>query len=206
MEFPSRLAAITAVAFFIGGLASGPAGAVGSPDPANPDSATTTTTTAPTKPDASTTTTATPSDEKKNEAKPGEKKPEETKARDDAWQSFVEGYHRAYALIQKGEYEAGIKVLRSLHHDTNPDVANYLGYSNRKLGRYDDARYWYEAALKADPRHTRTWQYYGLWHLEQGNRLKAEENLEKIRLICGGTACDDYQSLKHAIDVNQASY
>src|ERR1700694_2249475 len=52
------------------------------------------------------------------------------------------------------------------------------------------------AALAADPRHTRTWQYYGLWHLEQGNRLKAEDHLEKIHLICGNTTCEDYTSLK----------
>ena len=34
-------------------------------------------------------------------------------------------------------------------------------------------RYWYERALAADPKHVRTWQYYGMWQVEQGNMLKA---------------------------------
>ena len=38
-----------------------------------------------------------------------------------------------------------------------------------------------------------------MWHLEMGDRAKAEENLERIRLICGG-ACEDYTSLRDALD------
>ena len=30
-------------------------------------------------------------------------------------------------------------------------MATLLGYASRKLGRYDDAKYWYEQALAADP-------------------------------------------------------
>ena len=58
---------------------------------------------------------------------------------------------------------------------TNADVANLIGYSSRKLGRYDDSKLWYERALAADPAHARTWSYYGMWHAEQGNLLKARE-------------------------------
>jgi tetratricopeptide (TPR) repeat protein len=32
-----------------------------------------------------------------------------------------------------------------------------LGYASRKLGRYDDAKYWYDKALAADPNHALTW-------------------------------------------------
>jgi tetratricopeptide (TPR) repeat protein len=194
MEFPVRITAIAAATLLTAALAASPARAIGSPDPA------------PNTPAPAPTTTTTTTDEKKDAAKPEEKKPEAPKAREDNFQNFVEGYRGAYALIQNGDYEAGIAALRALHQDTHPDVANYLGYSSRKLGRYDDAKRWYEAALASDPRHTRTWQYYGLWHLEQGNRLKAEEHLEKIQLICGGPNCDDYKSLKHAIDSGRASY
>jgi hypothetical protein len=47
----------------------------------------------------------------------------------------------------------------------------------------------------------RTWQYYGMWQLEQGNRLKAQDFLAKIRDICG-TACKEYASLKEALNGN----
>ena len=88
--------------------------------------------------------------------------------------------------------------MRSLGRDEHPDVANLIGFASRKLGRTEDARTWYETALAADPNHTRTWQYYGLWHLERGDRSKAEQHLKTIEAICG-TECDDYRSLKLAL-------
>ena len=115
-------------------------------------------------------------------------------------EDFLTGYHAAYALIyDKGDYEAGITALRALDRDDNPDVATLLGYASRKLGRYDDAKVWYEQALAADPIHPVTWSYYGMWQAEQGNVLKAKDDLEKVRLICG-TDCRAYRMLKDAID------
>jgi len=113
---------------------------------------------------------------------------------------FLRGYHAAYALIyDKGDYEGGIAALRTLGYDDNADVATLIGYASRKLDRYDDAKFWYERALAADPKHAVTWSYYGMWQAEQGNVLKAKDDLEKVRLICG-TDCKPYRMLKDAID------
>ncbi|HEX8809543.1 MAG TPA: tetratricopeptide repeat protein [Xanthobacteraceae bacterium] len=113
---------------------------------------------------------------------------------------FIDGYHAAYALIyDKDDYQGGITALRALEHDNNADVATLLGYASRKLGRYDDAKYWYDKALAADPKHALTWSYYGMWHAEQGNLLKAKDDLEQVRLICG-TECKEYVALKEVID------
>ncbi len=115
-------------------------------------------------------------------------------------EDFLTGYHAAYALIyDKGDYAGGIAALRALGYDDNADVATLLGYASRKLGRYDDAKAWYERALAADPNHAVTWSYYGMWQAEQGNVLKAKDDLEKVRLICG-TDCKPYKMLKDAID------
>jgi tetratricopeptide (TPR) repeat protein len=115
-------------------------------------------------------------------------------------EDFLTGYHAAYALIyDKGDYAGGIAALRALGYDDNADVATLLGYASRKLGRYDDAKVWYERALAADPNHAVTWSYYGMWQAEQGNVLKARDDLEKVRLICG-TDCKPYKMLKDAID------
>ena len=73
------------------------------------------------------------------------------------------------------------------------------------MGRYDQSKLWYEAALEADPNHTRTWSYYGMWHAEQGNRLKAQDYLAKVNALCGDTACKEYIELKAVID-GKASY
>ena len=113
---------------------------------------------------------------------------------------FLKNYRAAHALIyRQRNYEAGIAKLKSLGHDEHPDVANLIGYSSRKLGRYDDARYWYEKALAADPNHTRTLSYYGMWHAEQGNLLKARDFLVRVRSICG-TGCREYAELKGVIE------
>jgi predicted Zn-dependent protease len=115
-------------------------------------------------------------------------------------EDFIAGYKAAYALIyERGEYEKAIAALRALDHDDNADVANLIGYASRKLGRYDDAKIWYERSLAADPNHAVTWSYYGMWQAEQGNLLKAKDDLEKVRLICG-TTCEPYKMLKEVID------
>jgi tetratricopeptide (TPR) repeat protein len=138
-----------------------------------------------------TTTQAPPAHQKKSHAKNN---------RSSSVEDFFAGYKAAYALIyEKGEYEAAIAALRALDHDDNADVANLIGYASRKLGRYDDAKVWYERSLAADPNHAVTWSYYGMWHAEQGNLLKAKDDLEKVRLICG-TECKEYVALKEVID------
>src|ERR1700684_4388477 len=77
---------------------------------------------------------------------------------------FLRDYHAAYALIyDKADFEGGIAALRALGYDDHPDVATLIGYASRKLGRYDDAKIWYERALAADPDHAVTWAYYGIW-------------------------------------------
>jgi tetratricopeptide (TPR) repeat protein len=127
------------------------------------------------------------------------KKPKSDKS--SSLQEFFTGYHTAYALIyDKGDYEGGIKALRAMGYDDNADVATMIGYASRKLGRYDDAKYWYDKALAADPNHAVTWSYYGMWHAEQGNILKAKDDLEKVHQICGNTECREYVALKDVID------
>jgi tetratricopeptide (TPR) repeat protein len=136
-------------------------------------------------------------------SKPSDSKSSKQKKKNDKSSSakdFLDGYHAAYALIyDKDDYQAGITALRALAHDNNADVATLLGYASRKLGRYDDAKYWYDKALAADPKHALTWSYYGMWHAEQGNVLKAKDDLEQVRLICG-TECKEYVALKEVID------
>lgn len=136
------------------------------------------------------------SDDKKDTKSDDKKAVDRPSARE-----FLDGYKRAYRLIyDQQNYAAGIAALRALGHDDHPDVANLIGFASRKLGRYDDAKYWYEKALAADPNHTRTWSYYGMWHAEQGNMLKAKDHLEKVRLLCGNTDCKDYHELKGVME------
>ena len=122
-----------------------------------------------------------------------------------AEEKFQRGYHAAREMILAHDYTAGIAAMQALGHDEHPDVANYIGYANRKLGNYEQSKVWYERALAANPDHVRTWSYYGMWHMEQGNRLKAEDYLAKVNALCGNNTCQEFRQLKAVID-GTASY
>jgi predicted Zn-dependent protease len=114
--------------------------------------------------------------------------------------AFSQGYRAAYATIyERNDYASAIDQLKALGHDDHPNVANLIGYSYRKLGDYKLSQVWYERALKADPNHVLTWQYYGLWQIEQGNRDQAQYHLSRIAAICG-TDCEEYRSLAAALE------
>lgn len=114
--------------------------------------------------------------------------------------AFRQGYRAAHTTIyERHDYSSAIEQLKALGRDDNADVANLIGYSYRKLGDYKLSQTWYERALKADPKHVLTWQYYGLWQIEQGNRDQASYHLSRIAAICG-TGCEEYRSLAAALE------
>jgi tetratricopeptide (TPR) repeat protein len=129
------------------------------------------------------------SKKKRSEAKPGI---EDT--------AFASGYRAAYATIyDRNDYAGAITQLKALGRDDSAAVANLIGYSYRKLGDYKVSQIWYERALKADPDHVKTWQYYGLWQVEQGNRDSAQYHLSRIAALAG-TSSEEYRSLAAALE------
>jgi tetratricopeptide (TPR) repeat protein len=163
---------------------AGPASAMG-PEPANPNPPQGTKS----APKQDNTKTSTTPDQKKKKTKKDQQSLLES-------QEFRIAYDQIYTAH---DYAAGIASLLALKQDDHPDVANLIGYSSRKLGRYDDSKIWYERALAADPKHARTWSYYGMWHAEQGNLLKAKDYLTRVASICG-TGCKEYTELKGVIE------
>jgi tetratricopeptide (TPR) repeat protein len=114
--------------------------------------------------------------------------------------AFANGYRAAYATIyDRGDYAGAIGELKALGRDDSAAVANLIGYSYRKLGDYKVSQIWYERALKTDPNHVKTWQYYGLWQVEQGNRDSAQYHLDRIAALAG-TGSEEYRSLAAALE------
>jgi tetratricopeptide (TPR) repeat protein len=110
------------------------------------------------------------------------------------------GYRTAYASIyERNDYARAIDQLKALRRDDNASIATLIGYSYRKLGDYRLSQAWYERALKADPDHVKTWQYYGLWQIEQGNRDQAQYHLSRIAQLAG-TGSEEYRSLSAALE------
>ena len=174
-----RLAVLTTASLFCLSLAVGAAFAAGEPDPPgsrNPNPVT-------------------------KQAPAGQQKTEKRKKKQErSDQQFRDGYRAAYALVQQGDYKSAYAAFKALDADYTADVANYLGYTARKIGDYELSKFWYERALAVDPKHVRTWQYYGMWQVEQGNVLKAHDFLDKIEAICGNRTCKEYQDLKGGIE------
>jgi tetratricopeptide (TPR) repeat protein len=132
------------------------------------------------------------------DTKKEKKKKDKSSSIDDP--KFLEGYRAAYATIyDRNDYNSAIEQLKALGKDDRADVANLIGYSYRKLGDYKVSQIWYERALQADPDHVKTWQYYGLWQVEQGNRDSAQYHLNRIAALTG-TSSDEYRSLAAALE------
>jgi tetratricopeptide (TPR) repeat protein len=170
-----RLGVLTAACLFALSVTAGAAYAAGDPEPRGPSQG----------------------QQKSPNTKDTKKKKKNDKQSE---QQFRDGYRAAYGLVQAGQYAEAFAAFKALDQDDHPDVANYLGYTARKMGNYELSKVWYERALEADPLHVRTWQYYGMWHVEQGNRLKAQDFLEKIEAICGNKTCKEYQDLKGGLE------
>ncbi len=79
----------------------------------------------------------------------------------------------------------------------NADAYNYLGYSNRWLGRYDAAFAAYDKALALDPTHKGALNYSGIAYLKTNQKAKAEAQLAKLQTSCAH--CDETKLLAKAI-------
>jgi tetratricopeptide (TPR) repeat protein len=81
---------------------------------------------------------------------------------------------------------------------SNADAWNYLGFSNRKLKKFDLALSAYQKALAIDPNHRGANEYLGELYLQTDNLEKARERLKKLDDICY-FGCDEFDDLKAAI-------
>lgn len=79
----------------------------------------------------------------------------------------------------------------------NADAYNYLGYSNRWLGKYDEAFAAYNKALTLDPKHKGALEYSGIAYLKTGQKAQAEAQLAKLQAICA--SCEETADLAKAI-------
>jgi tetratricopeptide (TPR) repeat protein len=110
-------------------------------------------------------------------------------------QQLMTSFQTARALILSGKYEAGIAAMKALGYDDHPDVASSIGFAYAKLGNFNEARAWYSRALAADPNHLATWGYSGALFVVQGDIEKARRDLDRVKALCGGTTCREYQEL-----------
>ena len=106
---------------------------------------------------------------------------------------------QAWMLARGGHFEAGRKLFGSVADQSDPEVLNGLGYTNRKLGFFQDAIGYYKQAVKIDPDYVQAREYLGEGYATMGRLDLAREQLGEIERRCG-TTCEEYVDLKDAID------
>ena len=106
------------------------------------------------------------------------------------------------SLIEAKNYQKALTELKKVDEKVkdNADVNNLLGFASRKLGQYSQAASYYLKALKIDPNHLGALEYQGELFLIQKKVKLAQQNLAKLKRVCGAS-CEEYQDLKKAISV-----
>ncbi len=110
---------------------------------------------------------------------------------------------REYAYA--GDYVDADIVLASFTSQDDPRVLNYKGFINRKLGNFDAAMEYYQAALKINPDYILARSYMGQGLAAQGNFAAARDQLAEIRTR-GGRNTWAYASLSLALRGVQSDY
>ena len=95
-------------------------------------------------------------------------------------------------------YSKALKKLEKAYakNKKNPDILNYLGYSLRKTGDFEQAEIYYLKGLELDAGHLGINEYLGELYV-QTNRI----DLAKERLsVLYGCNCEEYEELKELIE------
>jgi Flp pilus assembly protein TadD len=102
------------------------------------------------------------------------------------------------AIDAKNWGEAASRFSKVVAKDPkNADAFNYLGYSSRWMGKYDEAFAAYGKALALEPNHKGALSYSGIAYLKTGQRAQAETQLAKLQGICAG--CSETSELAKAM-------
>ena len=74
----------------------------------------------------------------------------------------------------------------------NPDILNYMGYTTRKVGNFDQAEKFYLEGLNIKPNHNGINEYLGELYVQTNRLDKANERLNVLR----NCNCDEFKDLE----------
>ena len=91
------------------------------------------------------------------------------------------------------------KLLKAYDKDKkNPDILNYLGFTLRKAGNFEEAEKFYLEGLEIKPDHKGINEYLGELYVKTNRVELAKERLEVLK----GCKCEEFEELKELIDKN----
>ena len=74
----------------------------------------------------------------------------------------------------------------------NPDILNYMGYTSRKSGNFNEAEKFYLKGLSLDPKHNGINEYLGELYVQTNRIEKAKERLAVLK----NCNCKEFQELE----------
>jgi len=91
-------------------------------------------------------------------------------------------------------YSQAFKKLENAYSSdkSNPDILNYMGYTSRKIGNFDQAEKFYLTGLSIDPKHNGINEYLGELYVQTNRIDEATERLEVLK-DCN---CDEFKELE----------
>jgi tetratricopeptide (TPR) repeat protein len=90
-------------------------------------------------------------------------------------------------------YQAFKKLNKAYKTDKkNPDILNYMGFTSRKTGNFNEAENYYLAGLDLDPKHNGINEYLGELYVQTNRIDKANERLAVLK----NCNCDEYSELE----------
>jgi tetratricopeptide (TPR) repeat protein len=97
-----------------------------------------------------------------------------------------QAYLTAVALINEKRYDEALAALdvAARAFGPHPDVLTYIGFVNRKQGRFDVAESYYRRALAAAPEHLGATEYWGELMVERGDLDGARAKLARLDRLC----------------------
>ena len=111
---------------------------------------------------------------------------------------FAKKYEKKGKLEKaKKRYEKAQKLLlkSNVKKPNKPDTLNYLGFTTRKLGDYENGEKYYLQGLELDPNHIGINEYLGELYVATNRVELAKERLEILK----GCNCDEFNDLKEII-------
>ena len=128
--------------------------------------------------------------------------------------NYLDQYKAAKSLIKRGKklelkgkeekalkhYNSAYKKLLEAHkvESRNPDILNYLGFTLRKAGKFDQAEKYYLQGLEIEPDHNGINEYLGELYVKTQRIDLAKERLAVLK----NCNCEEYKELQEVINKN----
>ena len=122
----------------------------------------------------------------------------------DKYKSAKNLVNRGKKLEEKGKTEKALKLYNSAYKQLleaykierrNPDILNYLGFTLRKTGNFEQAEKYYLQGLEIKPDHNGINEYLGELYIQTNRIDKAKERLAVLQ----NCNCEEYGELKEII-------